>query len=148
MSDYPAWWDTTVTIYNKYTDATTKKIVWVRHVVENCFWSMIDDKVKIGATILEVESTICRIRESELFVPDYEWAKLSDEDKETYFTLGVEDIIVKAEVDDTIDEYTAGQRSTDLVTKYHKAQGCLVIEKAHIAVGPNMPIPHYRVKGV
>ena len=148
MTEYPAWWTDTITIYNKYTDATTKKIVWVPHVVEGCFWSTINDKIKIGNTILEAESTICRIRESEEFIEQYLWKDLTDEEKATYFTLGVGDIIVKAEVDDAIDEYTAGKRSTDFVNKYHDAPGCLVIEKAHIGTGENMPIPHYRVRGV
>ena len=148
MVQYPPWWDVTVTVYNKYINPTDRKTYWYRSTVAGCFWKNSDDKIKIGNTILETESTTCRFRLNPLFVPANAWKTLPNEEKATYFTLGVGDIVVCAEVDDEIDEYTAGKRSSDLLTKYHNLQGCLQIDKAVISVGDNMPIPHYRVKGV
>lgn len=148
MSIYPPWWDTTVTVYNKYTDANTRQVTWYKHTVYDCFWKNSNDKVKIGNTVLDSESTICRIRLNPLFVPANAWKTLPESEKSTYFTLGVGDILICDEVDDEIDEYTPGKRSSDLMTKYHNLQGCLQVDKAVISVGPNIPIPHYRVKGV
>ena len=34
MNNYPSWWDTTVTIYNRYEDPQTNLVSWHRHVVE------------------------------------------------------------------------------------------------------------------
>ena len=147
MNTYPPWWNTTITVYNKFTDPSTKKIIWYSQVINGCFWKNSDDKIKIGNTTLEYENTTCRIRIDPLFVPANAWHTLTSEERETYFTLGVGDIVVCAEVDDTIDEYTAGQRSSDLLTKYHALQGCLQIDKVVLNVG-DRGLEHYRVKGV
>ena len=146
-NQYPPWWNADVTLYNKYTDPTTKQITWYRKPLSGCFWKNSSDKVKIGNTVLETESTTCRIRIDPLFIPAGAWQTLPAEDRETYFTLGVGDILVLGEVDDEINEYETGKRSSDLLTKYHKLRECLQIDKAVINVG-DRGIEHYRVKGV
>lgn len=147
MNQYPSWWDSTVTIYNKYTDAATKKVLWVRHVVHDCFWFNRDLLTTMGDKVVVSDSAICRIRVDPLFVPDYVWKDLSDADKLIYYTLGIGDIIVHADVADEIDEYTPGKRSTDLLEKYKRAQDRLVIEKCTITVGGGRGIEHYHVRG-
>lgn len=147
MNNYPSWWDSTVTIYNKYTDPATKRVTWYPHVVHDCFWKRSDLQILRNTMAIESDSTICRIRVNSLFLPDYVWKDLTDEGKTSYFTLGVGDIIVNAEVDDEIDEYTPGKRSSDLVEKYKRAQDCLVIEKSTITVGGGRGLEHYHVRG-
>ena len=147
VNQYPPWWDTTITVYNKYVDPASKKTLWLRHKVDGCFWKQSDDKIKIGNTVLETDNITCRVRIDPLFVPANAWKTLPEEDKLVYFTLGVGDIVVRGEVTDEVDEYTAGQRSSDLLTKYHSTQDCLQIEKVVINVG-NRGMEHYRVKGV
>ena len=40
MNDYPIWWNTTITIYNKYEDPQTHVITWFRKVVNGAFFYM------------------------------------------------------------------------------------------------------------
>ena len=68
MSDYPIWWDTTLTVYNKFEDPQTQVISWYRTVIDNCFWKYTGDKINIGETVLETNNIICRIPENDLFV--------------------------------------------------------------------------------
>lgn len=148
MSNYPIWWDTSVTIYNKYEDVQTGLIKWYRYTVDSCFWKYDYDKVILGSTILESNKIICRIPANAKFMEKYEWVKLPNDEMVNYFTLGPEDIIIKGVVDDDIDEYKSGYRSTDFLSKYKKLQGCMVVDEVKINVGPGRCNEHYYVKGV
>ena len=148
MSNYPVWWDTTVTVYNKHTDPITQLITWYRHTISGCFWQNVHDKVTLGDTVLETDKIICRIRETNLFKEKYVWVNLPADVKENFFTLGQEDIIVKGEVTDEINEYASGHRSSDLLAKYKELQGCFEIQVVSVNVGPGRGTPHYRAQGV
>ena len=144
---YPPWWETSLTIYNKYEDKLTQVVTWYRNVVTGCFWKYTGNKVLIGDTLLETTSTICRIPYSEKFMEKYLWEQLPNDTMQDYFTLGPADIIVKGEVTDTIDEYTKGSRSSDLLSKYKELQGCIVIDEVAINTGTARCSEHYFVKG-
>ena len=148
MSNYPVWWDTTITIYNKYEDPQSQVITWYRTVVSNCFWKYAGDKVTINQVTLETDNTICRIPENPAFVEKYLWIKLSSEVKATHFTLGRGDIIVKGAVEDTINEYQDGHRSNDLLAKYKDLQGCIQVQEIALNTGAGRNNPHYYVKGI
>ena len=111
---YASWWNTTVTIYNKYEDPQTNLVRWHRHVVENCFWKYTGDKITINNVVLDTNSIICRIPVNENFLEKYQWINIPNDEMSNYFTLGQGDIIVKGEVSDIIDEYHSGNRSSDL----------------------------------
>lgn len=145
MNKYPEWWDTSITVYNKFTDPTSRQITWYRHVLSNCFWKYTGNKVIIGETTLDTNSTICRVPIDTNFKEKHTW---ETSDRTTYFTFGPGDIIVREIVTDEIDEYVQGQRSTDLITKYKKLQGCFVIEKYSLNVGPGRGMEHYYVRGI
>lgn len=145
---YPVWWETTLTIYNKYEDPLTNVITWFRTVVTGAFWKYVGDKITINDVVLETDNTICRIRKDARFLPKHEWIALPNDTMKDYFTLGKGDIIVKGEVDDTINEYQTGKRSTDLLGKYKELQGCITIEEIAIDVGAGRCNEHYRVKGI
>lgn len=147
MSDYPIWWSDTITVYNKYVDPLTDVITWYRTVISGAFWKYVGDKINIGAVTLETDNTICRIRENAKFVPYYQWISIPKDEKPNYFSLTVGDIIVKGDIQDDIDEYTSGHRSTDFIEKY-KQRGCIVIQEVAINIGPGKEPAHYRVKGV
>ena len=34
---YPVWWETTITVYNKFIDEQTQLVHWYRNVVTDCF---------------------------------------------------------------------------------------------------------------
>lgn len=144
----PIWWDTTLTIYNKYKDPQTQLIRWYRKSVTNCFWKNVGDKVNINQVVLETNNIICRIPEQENFREKYLWIAIPNDQMGNYFTLGPGDIIIKGEVSDIIDEYTAGHRASDLIAKYKDLQGCMEIQQVSINTGIGRNNPHYFVKGI
>lgn len=144
---YPPWWDTTVTIYNKYKDPQTDVITWFRTVVPDCFWKHVGDNLIINDVTLKTSSIICRIRENPKFKEKYLWVNLPNDEMSQYFTLGVGDIIIKGEVTDTINEYNTGSRATDLLTKYAGLQGCIEIQEVAINIGTAKNNPHYYAQG-
>lgn len=145
---YPDWWDTTVTIFNKFTDPQTKVVRWYKTVVQGAFWKYVGEKINVGRTVIETNDIICRIRKDDRFLEPYQWQQKPNDEMENFFTLAKEDIIVKGEVDDNIDEYTQGQRSNDLKAKYKKLQGCMSIDEVAINVGAGRALQHYLVKGI
>lgn len=145
---YPEWWETTITIFNKFKDPQTKVVRWYKTVVTGAFWKYVGDKIMIGQTVLETNNIICRIRKDNKFLEKYQWVQKPNDEMSNYFTLGKGDIIVKGEVDDEINEYQNGQRSTDLIAKYKELQGCMSIEEIAINVGAGRCNEHYYVKGI
>ena len=153
MSNFPfAWWNKTITIYNKSVDATTQRVSWYRTVVKNCFWKCVNNTYTIGRSgisstgiQLETKDIICRIPQDKRFVEKREWKALTD--KSNRFTLANGDIIVLGEVDDVIDEYVSGKHSTDLVTKYKEYDACLEIETYVNNVQIGVGLAHYRIVG-
>lgn len=145
---YPIWWDTTITIYNKYENPQTQLITWYRTVVEKAFWKLRGDTVTIGEVNIETDYTVCRIRKDSRFLERHEWIKIPNDQMSQYFTLWKGDIIVRGEVEDEINEYQAGMRHTDLLNKYRELQGCVEIDQIGINVGPGRCNEHYFVKGV
>lgn len=144
---YPIWWDTTLTIYNKHTDSLTGVVKWYRHVVNGAFWKYIGNKININDVIIETNDVICRVRKDEAFLEKFEWMELPNDLKANHFTFGKGDIIVKGEVDELIDEYTNGKRSTDFTKKYKDLQGCMVIEEWTVDTGIGRCSEHYRIRG-
>lgn len=148
MNSYGSWWNTTVTIYNKFEDPQTQVVHWYRHVVPNCFWKSAGNKVTIGKVTLDTNDIICRIRVSDEFLEKHIWVAQPNDEMSNYFTLGEGDIIVKGEVDDEINEYASGQRSTDLKTKYKKLQGCMEIKQWSNNTGGGRGNEHYYTSGI
>ena len=145
---YPIWWDTTVTIYNKFQDPQTQLIRWYRTVVTGAFWKYVGNKVTIGKVSLETNDSVCRIREDARYLPKFEWVNVPNDEMSNFFTLSRGDIIIKGKVTDEINEYVSGKRATDIVAKYKELQGCITIEEVAIDIGAGRCNPHYRIKGV
>lgn len=141
------WWEDTVTIYNRYEDPLTNIVKWYKHTVDNCFWKNDDIKISIGNTVLEGNSTMCRIPQSDDFIERHSWESLTNDLMGNYFTLGVGDIVIRGEVDDVVDEYTNKHRSSDLLAKYKSLQGCIEIKSVSINTGTAKCIPHYLIRG-
>ena len=148
MNHYPSWWNEKITIYNKYSDPVSRLITWHRHVVDGTFWKNVGNKILIDKTVIETDNIICRIRKDDKFLPKYEWLQLPNDKMDEFYTLGKGDIIIHAEVDDEVDEYANGTKSTDLVKKYKDLQGCMTIDKVTINVDGGRGNEHYLVEGV
>lgn len=147
MNDYPMWWNTTITVYNKYQDPQTQIIRWYRTTLDNCFWQNRFQRMKVGGVEVETDAIICRVPESAAFKQKQVWNSTPSDLKSNYFTFAQGDIIVNGEVSDEIDEYRNGYRSSDLVEKY-KWQGCMIVDRLNINVGIGLGLPHYHVEGV
>lgn len=148
MNDYPIWWDTTITIFNKFQDSQTQIVTWFSTTVKNCFWKAVGNKVVVNNVALETDNIICRIPKDTRFLEKHEWIKVPNDKMSKFFTLSQGDIIVKGQVSDTINEYVSGKRSSDLMKKYKGLQGCLEIQRVAIDVGPGRCNEHYYVKGI
>ena len=148
MNNYPTWWNTTITIYNKFEDPQTNVITWHKHTIENCFWQYAREKVFIGNTTLETDSTKCRIPIQENFLEKYEWANMPNDTRYNYFTLSEGDIVVRGTVNEDIDEYTNGKRSSDFIAKHKKLSGCIMIKYIDINTTGGRANEHYLIKGV
>ena len=148
MSNYPVWWDSTITVYNQYNNPLTQLITWTRHTLNNCFWKYSGDKVTIGEVVLDTNSIICRIPENKNYLPKYKWVQIPNDEMSNYFTLGNGDIIILGNVSDEINEYQSGSRSTDLIAKYKGLQGCMEIQHVSENIGNGRGLPHYLVRGI
>lgn len=148
MNDYPIWWDTTITLYNKYEDPLTNVITWHKTVLPNCFWKYSGDKVTVGTVVLDSKSVLCRIPKNPNFLERYEWQQLPNDEMPKHFTLGLGDIIVRGAVSDEINEYVSGSRSSDLLEKYRALQGCMGVEEFTINTGSGRNNEHYYARGI
>lgn len=144
---FPIWWDSTVTIYNKFVDPNTQVESWFRTVVTDCFWSLQGTKISVGDVTLDSKSAMCRIPKDDKFLEKKDWVALPAIQKPDHFTLGQGDIVVKGEVDDIIDEYQSRHRSTDLLSKYREYQQCLEITEYSNNTGIGRNNEHYLVRG-
>lgn len=148
MSNYPTWWDTTITVYSKHTDAATSIVKWHRAVIDNCFWKQVGSKATIMDIQVDTESVTCRIPKNSNFVEPFNWIDMADSELNDMFTLQQGDIVIKGECDFEIDEYKSGKRSTDLIAKYRKIQGCMEIKDVALNTMTGMLNPHYSVRGL
>lgn len=138
------FWNKTITLYNRFEDAQTGIIKWYRHRLENCFYKSTYNTSNTGTEQIRSEDMIIRIPEQGNYLAKYKWIELSDSERCRYMTLQSGDLIVLGDITDSIDEYTAGKRSSDLFKK-HSAHGAILIR--HININDFLPGAHYLVKG-
>jgi len=144
---YPVWWETTVTIYNKFIDAQTQLVAWYRNVVTDCFWQLSGQTVQIGEVTLDSKSVVCRIPKDPRFLEKQDWIKIPNDQMANYFTIAQGDIIVKGVCEEEIDEYTKGHRSTDLLNQYRAYQACMEISEYSNNTGAGRNNEHYLTRG-
>ena len=142
---YPIWWDKTITIYNKIT-ADDGKVSWQSTVISGCFWKYINETKYVDNVKMQTKEVICRIPEQDNYVPYLTWKTL--EDRTGKFTLHTGDFVVYGEVDDVIDEYTKGQRASDVLNKYRDVSLAFQIEVFTDNTGDVLNSEHYRLGGI
>lgn len=126
MTGYPRWWNQTVTVYHR-TLTADNRIAWNRETVGGCFASSParsrhDDNARRDGAGL-----ICRIPPP---CP----------------VLALGDIIVTGACADEIDEYTPGERSTDLLAAHPGA--AFVVSELRDNTRGGLPLPHMYAGGV
>ena len=100
-----------------------------------------------SASASNSKSALCRIPKDAKFLEKKDWTALTAIEKAEHFTIGQGDIVVRGSVEDVIDEYQAGHRSTDLLSKYREYQTCLEINEYSINTGIGRNNEHYLVRG-
>jgi len=148
MNIYPEWWNAQITVFNRQEDAQTGVVTWYKHHIDGAFWRYVRDKLTVGETVLETNKIICRIRKDKSYLDKAEWLQLPNDLKSGYFTLSQGDIIINGSVDDEINEYQKGHRSTDIIAKYKALQGCMEIELASNNTGGGRGQEHYLAEGI
>ena len=141
------WWNTTITIFNKYEDTQTRIITWYKTVVKNCFWKVSGNIVYLNDSKLDTDTLTVRIPKDDRFLDKYLWIDIPSTEKAQHFTLSTGDIIVKGTVQDEINEYTSGHRSSDFLQKYKDLQGCMIVNTFSDYSGIGRGQPHYLVYG-
>lgn len=147
MNNYPKWWSDDITIYNKFEDGQTQLVKWYKTSISGVFWKNVGNYVLINGISLDTNSIICRIRKNDKYLSKGRWDELPNDQMSEYFTLANGDIIIKGNVDDIIDEYTAGKRSSDLINKYKALGECLIIDRVGDNTGTGRGQEHYMVSG-
>ena len=147
MSNFPAWWSDTVTIYNRYEDPLTNLITWNRTVLDGCFFKNTNNKVTVGQTVIETNDIIVRIPQKSNYREYATWINLGNDRRVNYWTLHQGDIIVKGNVSDTINEYNSALNSNQLLAKYKALGTCLVVNRFSDNSGIGRGLKHYRVVG-
>lgn len=148
-NDYPAWWEDTVTVYNKHIDSS-KMITWYRTVLKNCFWKHSANALLLSNSIMqyhtirfEDNAVTCRIPKNDNFLQKVQW----DNSDHTKFTLAPGDIIIRGDVNIEINEYEAGKRSTDILQSMKQTGDAITISTVTINVGTGKGCEHYRIVG-
>lgn len=145
MNKLPAWWNAKITIFNKYEDTSSGIITWYKTSLSNCFWKNTYSLVKSNSVEIETNNIICRIPSTSKFMDKLSWDNYDN--RKHKFTLAPEDIIILGRVNDTIDEYTEGHRSSDLLKKY-SPNNCMQIKNVNTNIWTGNSLSHYYVVGV
>lgn len=123
---YPKWWEQTITLYHR-TVGAEQRVIWTRSTLKGCFAQVRkstnydNDSRRSGGKLM------CRIPAP---MPTAE--------------LG--DIVVIGKLTADIDEYTAGQRSSDLLAAHSDA--AFTVTELHDNTQDALAMPHLYVGGV
>lgn len=146
-SPYPAWWADTITVYSKYENPITDMITWYRYKIDNCFMQQ-NSSVLMGNQVqYNTNNIVVRIPQQDNFKPYAEWINVPNAEMPNYFTINTGSIVIQGDIEDTIDEYTTGKRSTDLLNKYKGLVQCITVTSFSDNTGVGRVLPHYRVMG-
>lgn len=88
-----------ITIYNKYYDLASDTYKYQRTVIKGVNWQSKRNGTVSEKGLLLADSTLIFIDKLDNYVGPKRFAKLQHIDREKYFTFGIDDKIVKGEVD-------------------------------------------------
>ena len=143
-AQYPHWWNTTITLYNKYT-RSDKKIAYSRRVLNNVFYKAEKTEQLSGPALYQASSYIVRIPQDTAYLPHSQFAQQPEENIGDYFTLNTGDLVFKGEIDEEIDETVSGMRANDLLNKY--MPDCFTVKTFSDNTGTAVA-RHYYISGV
>lgn len=138
------FWNRDLTLYNRHEDENTGIIRWYKHNLKKCFYKVTNNTVNVGGVQLQTNDNIIRIPEQSNFLHPHKWIELPNDKKSSFITLQSGDLIFLGDIQENIDEYTTGQRASDLITKY-KTVGSMFVKSVN--VNDFMPGKHYLIRG-
>lgn len=147
MSNFPAWWSDTITIYNRYEDPQTNLITWTSNVLTKCFFDNVNNKLTVGQTVIEANKVIVRIPQQDNYMSYADWLFVGNDRRGDYFTLHQGDIIILGDVGDVIDEYDNLNNSNALISRYKEIGECLVVDTFVDNAKMGRGLKHYKVIG-
>lgn len=94
----------TITLYNclKATDSPDRKDHWYRTVLNNCYYKAAVSRVDSGTSAGARNTYVVRIPKNPNYLPYAEWVKLSMEQRNRYFTMNLDDVIVYSDCKEEI----------------------------------------------
>ena len=119
------YWTDTVTVFSK-TTAENGRVNWISEVYSNCFWKSRALRERSGGAEFSLNGYVCRI------------PGIID-------GVNIGDIIVYGAVNDAIDEYSTGKRSSDLIQKY--TGRCMTVSAVRFNKGPVPSLNHLYTEG-
>lgn len=135
----------TITVYNclRGKDNPTKKDIWQKTILHNCFYKNVIGRVEDGKTSRMSNVYTARIPESGQYLPYDEWVKKSEDERKQYFTFSLDDIVLNGECQ---EEITGSSPNTAAeLLKRHKPEAFVITafsdNTSHIYA------KHYRVGG-
>lgn len=135
----------TVTLYNclRAKDSGDKKERWYRHVLRDCFYKAAIVRTDTGTNAGQQNTYVVRIPVSDLYRPYAEWIRLLPAEREQYFTMALDDVVIAGECAEEITGATS--QAAMQVLNRHKPDAFKVT-----AVSDNTRSPyakHYRLGG-
>ena len=117
------YWNDSLTIYHKAV-SPDGRVSWTRQCYMSCFWKDRTGRDPSGGAAGSTATRIARIPKQ--------------------VTVSAGDIAVWGCVYDSIDEYTSGNRSTDIRKKHPRS---FIVSSVHHNTGDGWPIPHTYIEG-
>ncbi len=135
----------TITLYNclKAAESADKRDHWYRHILDGCYYKAAVMRIDSGDSAGQQNTYVARIPESPQYKTYAEWVKLPDEERNQYFTMNLDDLVIAGECQEEITG-GSGQAAVQLL-KRHKPDAFKVT-----AVSDNtraMFAKHYRLGG-
>ena len=135
----------TITVYNciRGKDNLSKKDIWIRTVLHDCFYKSSIARTDNGKNAKMENTYTARIPASEQYTPYRDFSKLAEEERNGRFTFNLGDIVVRGECLEEITSQTPNTASE--VLDRLKPEAFLVT-----AFSDNTSHPcakHYRVGG-
>lgn len=88
-----------ITVYNKYYDFMTGYDMYQRTVIKDVDWQGKKNATVTNNGLLMVDSVLVIIDKLDTYISSKQFAKLTDTERVNYFTLAIDDKVVKGEID-------------------------------------------------
>lgn len=139
-TQYPRWWNTSLTVFNRVFDPDTKATTWQKTILQNCFYLQNSGLARSGVEIRANDNYVVRIPANEAYIPQAEWETMQS-GQEGRFTLAPGDLIFKGEI---LDEIESGSGNS-LLEQYKP--DCFKIQSVYDGTGYGV-LGHYMAEGV